>query len=96
MRGSHEFTENSGSISAVAKSAVGFASDFPFVAEVTVERNGEMVTAREGSYTKQGAVERARLAARDKLTAMKRSVGFAPESFYQRTTSRAAFGFGFA
>jgi hypothetical protein len=83
-------------VTATVKRACGFTQDFPFVAEVTVKRNGELFTAREGSYTKEGAVQRATLAARDKLTAMKRSVGFAPEFFYKPPTSSASFGVGFA
>jgi hypothetical protein len=61
------------------KRAVGFAPAFDFVAEVTEEVDGKLVTAREGSYTAEGAVTRARMAVRERgvFAGFKRAVGFA-------------------
>jgi hypothetical protein len=83
-------------MTAAVKRACGFATPFPFVAEVTLDRDGELVTAREGSYTAAGAAQRAALAARDKLTSARRSVGFTPETPYVPTFNEADFAVGFA
>jgi hypothetical protein len=72
-------------VTTAVKRACGFVTPFPFVAEVTVDQDGELFTAREGSYTEAGAAERAALAARNKLTAARRSVGFAPATIYVPT-----------
>lgn len=57
--------------------AAGFAPPFPFTGEVTaVVPDGGVVTVREGGYTAQGAVARARCAAAAKFSSRKRRAGF--------------------
>jgi hypothetical protein len=80
--------------------AVGFAPAFDYVAEVTVvNENGDAVTAREGAYTKNGAVTRAKLTVRERASfaGFKRAVGFTGGGVVRdRNTKTATFKVGFA
>lgn len=53
--------------STVVRRTVGFARDFPFVAETTVVgRAGVPVTATEFGHSPSGAAQRSQMAARDR------------------------------
>ncbi len=83
---------------AAVKRAVGFAPQFDFYAEVTVETDKGKLTVREGSYTEGGALTRAQIAARDKsmFAGMKRAVGFAADALIpdvKTTATKVAIGF---
>lgn len=91
MRGTFEQFERSEQAGVAVKRAVGFAPQFPFVAEVTLRTDKGFVTAREGSHMEQGAVMRAKRAAQARVpfAGMRRAVGFAPETVLIEDTKLA-------
>lgn len=80
------------------KRAVGFAPAFPFVAEVTAEVGGKLVTEREGAYSPEGAVERAKMAVRERemFAGFKRAVGFTAAGVVRDGGKRRKMKVGFA
>lgn len=83
----------------VVRRTVGFATDFEYVAEVTADVNGLMVTARECGHTREGAVARARAAVRERamFAGFRRAVGFAADAAVRRDTHvNTGFRVGFA
>jgi hypothetical protein len=80
------------------KRALGFAPQFDFYAEVTVETPNGFVTAREGSYTENGALTRAQMTARERtmFAGMKRAAGFVADALIPDVKPAAKTTIGFA
>jgi hypothetical protein len=80
------------------KRAAGFAPQFDFYAEVTVDTEKGMVTAREGAYTANGAVTRATMTATERtiFAGMKRAAGFVADALVADVKAAPKTAVGFA
>ena len=79
FRTGHATETKTNQVGGVVKRAVGFVTDFDFVAEVTVQTADGLVTTREKGHTVEGAAKRALLAARDRamFVNVEKRLGFA-------------------
>jgi hypothetical protein len=96
-RGESVFYEHEAAVGAYVGRSVGFGREFEYEAELTVRASdGGLRTVTEGGHTREGAMMRAKSAARSVLHSRRRATGFGAEGFRTGSGGKASFRVGFA